>query len=125
MRLSFLVALVALTALMGWSVVAGAGSVDPKTEREAWKENWNARVDAHERLREHPCGDFEFDPWADAFLAGCQGGDAPKQAKAVCKRRMDWVWERSRQCDVWQEWLLRNHQKHERSKAEEPPTHVK
>ncbi|MBW2244567.1 MAG: hypothetical protein JRH01_21490 [Deltaproteobacteria bacterium] len=125
MKFPLHLALAWLLVLLGWSAAAGAGSVDPKQEREAWKESWNARIDAHKELRDHPCGDFAFDPWADAFLADCQGEGASMRSEADCKRRTDWVWERSRQCSVWQDWLLRNHQKHERSKAKEPSTRVK
>lgn len=88
MRSSFLLALAGFTALLGWAPMAIAGSVDSKTERAAWKDDWNARIDAHEKRRDHPCGDFAFDPWADAFLAGCEGREGPKQAKAVLQETL-------------------------------------
>jgi hypothetical protein len=91
-------------------------------EHPQWKADWNVRVDASADLMSHPCGDFAFDPWADAFLDGC--GEAQTQAEAECRLRSDWVWERSRQCEVWQSWLLRNHNQRERIDASEPETRV-
>ncbi|MCP3985589.1 MAG: hypothetical protein GY723_14460 [bacterium] len=117
MRTSILLALVVVCAM--------AAGADPEIGRDAWAADWNARVDAHARLRDHPCGDYAFDPWADSFLAGCQGEEAGNRSKAECKERNAWVWERSRQCNTWQSWLLRNHHKHKRSKSKEPQTRVK
>ena len=62
-------------------------------EHPQWKADWNVRVDASADLMSHPCGDFAFDPWADAFLDGC--GETQTQAEAECRLRSDWVWERS------------------------------
>ena len=94
--------------------------------RRAWTGEWNARVDAHRELRDHPCGDFAFDPWVDGFLAPCEHPtEASREISAgECKARNDWAWERSDQCQIWQAWLLRNVHKHERVEAPEPETRV-
>jgi hypothetical protein len=93
------------------------------SHRDAWKRDWNDRVDRAVARREHPCGDFAFDPWADGFLSGCAGD--PEAMSADCRERFEWVLERSEQCQVWQEWLLRNVNRHERrDDLPEPPTRV-
>ena len=91
---------------------------------ESWRDEWNARVDAHERLRDHPCGDFAFEPWARAFLSGCETGMEARAAD--CDERLDWVTDRAAQCRVWKNWLLRNHnQRVRRDDIPEPPTRVR
>ncbi len=102
-----------------WIGCSGFGAHGP--EWEQWKADWNARVDAAEQLEQNPCGDFEFDPWADAFLKGCDPVDPEPGA---CSDRARWVWERSRQCDKWQTWLLRHHNKRERVAQPEPQVRV-
>ncbi len=94
--------------------------------RAEWARDWNARVDAHEERRDHPCGDFRFDPWAREFLAPCEtySGSGQAMTTAECEARTAWAWERSRQCNVWQAWLLRNHHKQTRNPAPEPETRV-
>ena len=75
-----------------------------------WSADWNRRVDNVPNFISHPCGDFAFDVWAEEFLEGC--GDTRLGTgveTAECEQREDWVWARSDQCNVWQEWLLRNH----------------
>ncbi len=99
----------------------GLGCSPPQSEI-GWRSDWNARVDANERRRDHPCGDFAFDPWAKSFLDGCttsgSGGD--------CAARWKWVDARSKQCRVWKNWLLRNHHRSERrDELPEPPTKVR
>ncbi len=94
-----------------------------------WTSDWNARIDASPGRNEHPCGDFVFDAWAQTFLWGCELGsnsalDLAPDAK--CGQRLAWVWARSRQCDVWQEYLLRNHFQHvRRDDIPEPDMHLK
>ena len=92
-------------------VVASACVTQP--ERERWSSDWNARVDSAGHRNEHPCGDFVFDVWADDFLAACKPPSSAMEAE--CRRRTEWVWERSRQCAEWQDWLLRNHNRQRRS----------
>lgn len=95
--------------------------------RAQWAVEWNARVDAHAELRDHPCGDFRFDPWARDFLAPCETyvRGAPAMTSAECEARNAWAWERSRQCNEWQAWLLRHHHKQARTNAPEPETRVR
>jgi hypothetical protein len=105
---------------MSWGT-AGCATVP---EREVWKADWNARVDASSDLKQHPCGDFVFDVWADDFLAECKRPNSGMEKE--CGRRTEWVWERSRQCAKWQDWLLRNHNRQQRSDdAPEPETRVR
>ncbi len=93
--------------------------------RAQWAAEWNARLEPEPVLRDHPCGDFAFDPWVQDFLAPCETyGGAAEMTAAHCEAREAWAWERSRQCNVWQEWLLRNHHKHSRESAPEPNTRV-
>ncbi|MAE95477.1 MAG: hypothetical protein CL910_12520 [Deltaproteobacteria bacterium] len=119
------------TALAGGLLVllVAACGCHPSSEsgwRRAWAADWNARVDAHRRLRDHPCGDFAFDPWVDEFLGACEryteGGGALSPGE--CEARSAWAWERSSQCATWQAWLLRNVHKHERVDSPEPETRV-
>lgn len=94
--------------------------------RAQWAAEWNLRVDAHEELRDHPCGDFRFDPWARDFLAPCEsyGANTAALTRDECEARQAWAWERSRQCNEWQAWLLRHHHQQTRSAAPEPETRV-
>ena len=95
----------------------GGGDVDPG---EGWRADWNGRIDASQGRNDHPCGDFVFDAWAENFLAGCE-----LASSRACDRRLEWVWSRSRQCDEWQAYLLRNHFKHvRRDDIPEPDMHV-
>ena len=95
-----------------------------RAERGAWSRDWNARVDATTELMAHPCGDFAFDPWADAFLAGCSL--EAREADGDCGRRAQWVAERAGQCRVWKLWLLRNHNQRVRDDTRpEPGTRVR
>ena len=88
-----------------------------------WKNDWNARMDASPGRNEHPCGDFVFDAWAQTFLTGC---DPDSDSDLECEQRLAWVWARSRQCDEWQEYLLRNHFQHvRRDDVPEPDMHLK
>lgn len=106
-------------------LVTACGSSSKAEWRRAWTAQWNTRVDAHQQLLDHPCGDFAFDPWVDAFLAPCEPPTAGSELGAgECKARNDWAWERSDQCAIWQAWLLRNVHKHERVEAPEPETRV-
>lgn len=125
MRVTTFLPVAGLSLLLGFAVLAEPVEFSAKVSRIAWTADWNARVDAHLELLDHPCGDYAFDPWADAFLESCQGKPETRPSKLECEVRTDWVWERSRQCNVWQTWLLRNHRKHQRSKAKEPETRVK
>ena len=95
-------------------------------ERDArWSSEWNARVEAASTLWGSPCGDPEFDPWADEFLAACHAKRAVSGEDETCSDRRRWVWARSRQCGKWQDYLLRNHHRQERSdRGSEPPTRV-
>ena len=104
-------------ALLAGPAAAGAQSAE-------WREDWNARIDAHEQLRDHPCGDFAFEPWAKRFLSGCDL--AAETRTADCSARLSWVTERAAQCRVWKNWLLRNHNQRVRhDEIPEPPTRVR
>lgn len=81
-------------------------------ERASWAAEWNARADAAEDIRENPCADFVFDPWAESFVAECER--ATRLLKKECERRGAWVRERSRQCSEWREWVLRDRHRSER-----------
>ena len=90
-------------------------------EQKVWAADWNARLDAAARWREHPCGDFVFDRWAEEFLADCVA-----RTGARCDRRRAWVMERSNQCDDWQRYLVRNHGKQQRDDSSvEPDMHAR
>ncbi len=104
---------------------AAAAAEAPLDElRAAWARDWNIRIDANTVLKQHPCGDYAFDPWAYSFLAACEPGGRVAASEAECEARTDWVWARSRQCNTWQTWLLRNHGAGSRSAAQEPETRV-
>ncbi len=95
----------------------------PTPSEERWKAEWNARADAATTRWENPCGDPEFDPWADAFLEDC----VPTQRLSgnECETRLRWVEARVRQCGAWQDYLLRNHGRRERvDSMPEPPTRI-
>jgi len=104
--------------------LAVACSNDTTRIREAgWRAEWNARADTASTLWENPCGDPEFDAWADTFLSACQSDERLGQDE--CTHRRSWVAARSKQCAEWQDYLLRNHGKHRRrDDAREPPTRV-
>ena len=95
---------------------------DATIDREAaWRAEWNTRVDAASILWENPCGDPEFDPWADAFLSLCVPEE--RVSHAECTHRRRWVSARSEQCAQWEYYLLRNHgRRQRRDDALEPPT---
>lgn len=78
----------------------------PDGEGASWATEWNARVDAAEDIRDNPCGDFVFRPWAESFLAECERPTRVQQRE--CERREAWVRERSTQCSDWKEWVLRD-----------------
>ena len=107
---------------VGWCVWACA--TDVAREREGrWRADWNERVDASASLWSNPCGDPEFDAWADGFLAPCD--PEARIGHDECAQRRRWVVARSEQCAVWQDYLLRNHGKRERrDDVAEPPTRV-
>lgn len=112
-----------LSALLVLALGAGAASTEPDPG-DRWRSEWNERIDQHEQLRDHPCGDFEFEPWAKAFLAGCE--PAPDSRVEACEERLDWVTARAKQCRVWKNWLLRNHNRRSRRDGiPEPPTRVR
>ena len=125
-RASRAAALVLLPLLLSCTHEPEPAGESPGAWRAAWARDWNARVDAHEQRRDHPCGDFRFDPWAREFLAPCESYSASGEimTTAECEARTAWAWERSRQCNVWQAWLLRNHHKQTRNAAPEPETRV-
>ena len=102
----------------GWTTNRNT-RIDSSLEK-SWKDDWNTRIDVSEGRNDHPCGDFVFDAWAQTFLTGCEPG-----SDAECDQRLEWVWARSRQCDEWQEYLLRNHFQHvRRDDIPEPDMHV-
>lgn len=89
-------------------LVGGLLACPASSERRAeWAADWNTRVDDMPDFLSHPCGDFAFDVWADEFLEGCS--EPTTGSEQECEERTDWVWARSDQCSVWQDWLLRNH----------------
>jgi len=81
-------------------------------EGASWAAEWNARADAAEDIRENPCADFVFDPWAESFLAECER--PTRVRKMECERRDAWVRERKIQCSKWREWVLRDRNRRER-----------
>jgi hypothetical protein len=93
-------------------------------EAESWAAEWNARVDAAEDIRENPCGDFVFAPWAESFLAECER--PTRVRKMECDRREAWVRERSLQCSKWREWVLRDRNRSDRQfRFPEPEVRVR
>lgn len=121
---------VLLAAMASLWACRDPGIAAPRAGADAWRAQWatewNARVDAHGERRDHPCGDFRFDPWAREFLAPCETYTASGEAMtpAECEARNAWAWERSRQCNEWQAWLLRHHHQQERTELPEPETRV-
>ena len=104
--------------------VSCLGLLGAASGRAEWKADWNARVDAAESRKDHPCGDFVFDAWADDFLVQCKYPS--QEMEAECRERTEWVWARSNQCSKWQDWLLRNHTKQQRrDHLKEPETRVR
>jgi hypothetical protein len=99
------------------------GCVTSQSERvlrSGWKADWNARIDASTGRMDHPCGDFVFDAWAAVFQGDCERDLSP-----VCDQKIEWLIERSRQCDEWQQYLLRNHFRHvRRDNIPEPDMHM-
>lgn len=81
-------------------------------EGASWAAEWNARVDATEDIRDNPCGDFVFRPWAESFLAECERPTRVREKG--CERREAWVRERSRECSPWREWVLRDRNRRDR-----------
>jgi len=111
-------ALSATAAILVLLVAAGCAS-DP--EREAWKNDWNARLDAMKSDWEHPCATRPFIAWADAFLGDCE--DKPR-GDSACEARVDWVDERAQQCRAWTAWELRNFNQHQRIEATPPSMRI-
>ena len=108
-------------ALLGLAAAWLAGCALPgeRAHRAEWKREWNARVESNRELLAHPCGDFAFDPWADAFLAACS--TEAREGDGECGMRARWVAERSRQCRDWKQWLLRNHNQQVRDDTRPEP----
>ena len=109
--------------MVAFFVPAGCATGDAQGDmelEERWKADWNVRIDASKSWNDHPCGDFVFDAWAQSFQSECERGSS-----SVCDRKLDWLWERSQQCDEWQQYLLRNHFKHvRRDDIPEPDMHI-
>lgn len=117
MRAGVLVAVVVLasTACVLW----GIPSV-PRELGEAWGANWNRRLDTAPTPFEHPCATLEFSAWADVFLEPCAPYRSRQQGE--CVHRQNWVRARSRQCQVWVAYLLRNHNKQVRDDSTPEPS---
>jgi hypothetical protein len=88
-----------------------------------WQAEWNDRADAATTRWGNPCGDPEFDPWADGFIADCEPQE--RISHDECERRVRWLEARIDQCREWKAYLLRNHgQRLRDNDAAEPPTRV-
>ena len=114
------IAIAAATALAACAACATWRDGDLEA---GWQAEWNARDRAAASRWENPCGDPEFDAWADAFIGAC----VPEEriAHNECVRRERWLVARVEQCQEWQDYLLRNHgQRNRDDTAAEPATHV-
>jgi histidine triad (HIT) family protein len=112
-----LAAAASVLALCAW---VGCASAPERARREAWKDDWNGRLERMTSDWEHPCATRPFIAWADSFLAGCEV--APHEGE--CGLRMDWVDERVEQCRAWTAWQLRNFNQHERKEGAAPSMRV-
>ena len=91
-----------------------------RQEREAWKQEWNARASGATSAWENPCATRVFIAWADPFLASCPDANQSNE----CEARRDWVEERVAQCRAWTAWQLRNFNKHERTEGSAPSVSI-
>lgn len=92
----------------------------PRELGEAWGADWNRRLDTAPTRFEHPCATLEFSAWADAFLETCAPYRSHQQGE--CVHRQNWVRARSKQCQVWVAYLLRNHNKQVRDDSTPEPS---
>ena len=87
----------------------------PRQLEQPWAADWNWRLDAAPTRFEHPCATLEFSGWADGFLETCAPYRSSQQGE--CVHRQNWVRARSRQCQAWVAYLLRNHNQQVRDDA--------
>ena len=87
---------------------------------EPWGAEWNRRLDAAPTRFEHPCATLEFSAWADAFLEPCPRYGSSEQGE--CEHRQNWVRARTKQCQVWVAYLLRNHNQQVRDDSTPEPS---
>jgi hypothetical protein len=99
--------------------LAACVSAQVRSDREQWKNDWNARVDGARTDWQHPCATRPFIAWADGFLADCT-----ERNSAACDSKQAWVEERVEQCRAWTAWQLRNFNQHERIEGTAPSMRV-
>jgi hypothetical protein len=95
----------------------------PSELKSSWAEQWNQRLSDHLELWDHPCGDPEFTPWAEAFLDTCIA-ERMQVRRPLCGHRWAWVRARADQCQRWKAWLGRNFNQQQRSDAPEPSMRI-